>query len=140
MCALEGGTGKRQSVFRYQVVRNSFGKTTKKGDNSVVSPARQDAAARRARRKKEGRKIVMASDWKLGVWPLLVTFPCHVGWINFRYFWVKSKISEHPVLLGVGTCWYMSWSCICGQMGWRQFVEFTNGCSRHACDRQSNLI
>ena len=112
MCALEGGTGKRQSMFRYQVVRNSFGKTTKKGDNSVVSPARQDAAARRARRKKEGRKIVMASDWKLGVWPLLVTFLAIFAMVVGSFldiFWRKSKAYEHPVLLGVGTCWYMYW-------------------------------
>jgi hypothetical protein len=76
MCALEGGTGKRQSVFRYnaKLFGTALAKPQTKGDNSVVSPARQEAAARRARRKKEGRKIVMALDWKLGVWPLLVTF------------------------------------------------------------------
>ena len=114
MCALEGGSGKRQSVFRYnaKLFGTALAKPQKKGDTSVVSPARQDAAARRARRKKEGRKIVMALDWKLGVWPLLVTFLAIFAMVVGSFldiFWRKSKAYEHPVLLGVGTCWYMYW-------------------------------
>ena len=70
--------------------------------NSVVSPARQEAAARRAQRKKEGRKIVMASDWKHGVVSLLPCWADHC-WIFLVKIQFLSTLSCLHWLHGVGT-------------------------------------